>query len=1295
MAARIVLQQILQNEQRRSRTNARNQRISATGPFSIDTGQEEDGFLQILKNSIEARVPSVHGAPAGTGGTGNTGEEDSSSQDCRVKTRDGGPYESGAVEAASFESLSDQESTPKQRCLIISPRDPWKVCWDVFIGVLIIYTIITLTWRIGFDQEAREAALAFEYSIDILFAVDTILCFRTGFYMEDTFITDWWEIAKRYCMTYFLFDLLSWFPIDLLVQVLTGQNSSGMRSVKLMKFVRLVRLAKLMRLFKLNRFLVLLEEKLHLKPAMIRMVRLIINIVFLAHLLACMWHFIALPACGEETEDIPAVGPCPDADQPKYLPNWIRDLNVDQFDLVSKYIASFHFITATMMAVGYGDIWAKNTEERLFCIVLQLFGATAFGFILSSVTSLLESANPRANETNKRVNEIKEWCAGRRIPRHLRMAIREHTQYVLQKKSIFNEADLLSNMPTSIRMDIIQNSYSEWLRILERPFHDEDLALRMELVQLMTPQQVPQNEVMIEEGEITAEVYVVLHGCLEAVCSHSPDPSASNWVQQCLIKSEIGEDLLSEDSGDSKEVLCGLYRSSDLVGQVVAAPVMVRGLSSRTDVLAINKDALADVHLRFPGAMARMEQNEEKAKGEMIKVLSSDLRSNPFGERDAKSLVLLRGVATGCEELPSVVLSVDRAAPIPLALLRLSNGDPKEEMNSEPGMRKARPSIELPSPPMTPSNARKRLNSKTLGSLTSSGTKSSKGSTYPLLLSTRRKNVATQEIELTEETEGCLLQRYIIPPNFRWKLRWDILVGILIIYSVLIIPWRISFDIEPELVATVVDVLVDVIFGIDLVICFRTAFVDADGTIDTVTWHIGRRYLRTWFTFDLLSTFPVDRFVEAITGQGGAEARALKMIRMVRLIRLLKLARMLKMGKLVQRIEDMLDLSPLTLRCINLGTKLTVMSHFLGCFWFFVSAHGDPDANQCESGLLECNPALLGTTWWEQINIKPDNKLDQYIASLYWAFTTMTTVGYGDIHPRSDRERVYAIVAMIFGATMFGYIIGSIAALAGQERGIEALTKKKLSLVRHFCEEQRVSENKVREVMKHYQFFYEERSPFNETALMMELPTWLRKKVAVHVHREAIAKLGIFAGPQQKGLENPLPDWFKCWAMRILEPQAVCPGEVIINAEESSPVQELFLVLEGECEAFYHRSMWRQRQTGGHSDTGGSADNPDMEVAAQSTSTLSGTKAKTLLVFSPGCMFGLEHLTFQSQRHSVRCSKPGPCFLYVLRQSTMAEVQVSSPEMVKALQKAITNLMILQTRLRVPQKNLELRRTAR
>lgn len=43
-------------------------------------------------------------------------------------------------------------------------------------------------------------------------------------------------------------------------------------------------------------------------------------------------------------------------------------------------------------------------------------------------------------------------------------------------------------------------------------------------------------------------------------------------------------------------------------------------------------------------------------------------------------------------------------------------------------------------------------------------------------------------------------------------------------------------------------------------------------------------------------------------------------------------------------------------------------------------------------------------------------------------------------------------------------------------------------------------------------FFYQARSPFNEAALMMDLPNWIRKKVSRHIHREAIGKLGIFAG---------------------------------------------------------------------------------------------------------------------------------------------------------------------------------------
>ena len=51
----------------------------------------------------------------------------------------------------------------------------------------------------------------------------------------------------------------------------------------------------------------------------------------------------------------------------------------------------------------------------------------------------------------------------------------------------------------------------------------------------------------------------------------------------------------------------------------------------------------------------------------------------------------------------------------------------------------------------------------------------------------------------------------------------------------------------------------------------------------------------------------------------------------------------------------------------------------------------------------------------------------QYTTSLYWSLSTLSTVGYGDITPSTDEEKVLSMVVMLFGSVLYATIIGNVA----------------------------------------------------------------------------------------------------------------------------------------------------------------------------------------------------------------------------------------------------------------------------
>jgi voltage-gated potassium channel len=85
-----------------------------------------------------------------------------------------------------------------------------------------------------------------------------------------------------------------------------------------------------------------------------------------------------------------------------------------------------------------------------------------------------------------------------------------------------------------------------------------------------------------------------------------------------------------------------------------------------------------------------------------------------------------------------------------------------------------------------------------------------------------------------------------------------------------------------------------------------------------------------------------------------------------------------------------------------------------------------------------------------------DGNIRTFSDALWWAATTMTTVGYGDRYPTTGSGRLVAVALMVFGiallgvvsATMSAWFVGRLRAVEQTEERNEATLAEVLSEVR-------------------------------------------------------------------------------------------------------------------------------------------------------------------------------------------------------------------------------------------------------
>ena len=72
------------------------------------------------------------------------------------------------------------------------------------------------------------------------------------------------------------------------------------------------------------------------------------------------------------------------------------------------YIIGIYWTITTITTVGYGDIYATNTPERIVATIIMIIGVIAFSFSTGSLSSIIQNIDSRQATYRRKLEVLKE-----------------------------------------------------------------------------------------------------------------------------------------------------------------------------------------------------------------------------------------------------------------------------------------------------------------------------------------------------------------------------------------------------------------------------------------------------------------------------------------------------------------------------------------------------------------------------------------------------------------------------------------------------------------------------------------------------------------------------------------------------------------------------------------------------------------------------------------------------------------------------------------------------------------------
>ncbi|XP_068428147.1 potassium voltage-gated channel subfamily H member 8 [Clinocottus analis] len=463
--------------------------------------------------------------------------------------------------------------------------------------------------------------------------------------------------------------------------------------------------------------------------------------------------------------------------------------------------------------------------------------------------------------------------------------------------------------------------------------------------------------------------------------------------------------------------------------------------------------------------------------------------------------------------------------------------------------------------------------------------------------------------------------RFILLHYGTFKAGWDWLILLATFYVAVTVPYNVCFTvaagrdegsgIAPRSKPSVSDILVEILFILDILLNFRTTFVSTSGQVVYDARSICVHYVTTWLFVDLIAALPFDLlYAFNISVYFG--------------VHLLKTVRLLRLLRLLQKLERYSQYSAVVLTLLM--SMFALLAHWMACVWYFIGRKEIESPGSWDIGWLHELAKRLGTPYFlpaltapapasvssfpangSQWNVSGSEVGGQgswnssqyygnasggevvavaaaaaaagagggggaggagsfgvlgggpsmrssYVTSLYFALSSLTSVGFGNVSANTDSEKIFSICTMLIGALMHAVVFGNVTAIIQRMYSRRSLYHTRTKDLKDFIRVHRLPKALEQRMLECFQTTWSVNNGIDVNELLKDFPDELRADIAMHLNKELL-QLPLFESASRGCLRS---------LSLIIKTSFCAPGEFLIR--QGDALQAIYFVCSGSME---------------------------------------------------------------------------------------------------------------------------------